>query len=327
MELITLDKVQGMFMGAFLGDALGAAHEFKCNTNVNYTGILEHRPFRTSRFQGKKELEVGQITDDSEFTITLLRTIIKDQGYIKNNVIMAYMTHVNSENMHMLGKNTRALFKGIKTLRGYQNRINKVLQLDESEISQSNGGLMRCSSLALLNDEQAIIQDINITNSNRICRDCNLVYVKCLRLALQGRDPNTIFHYAYQIAETDEVKEVLLQVDKEETRDISINKGWCLHALWCTFKVITSFTNYSKAMEWVINEHKGSDTDTNACISGAMLGAILGISAMKNEELTNKNIDILLNCDVNNGPTPRAAQYQPHDFYELTEKAHQLIKY
>lgn len=59
---ISLDKIRGMFMCMFLGDALGAPHEFRCNSNTPYTGKLEFTAFRTSRFQGKKELVVVQVS-------------------------------------------------------------------------------------------------------------------------------------------------------------------------------------------------------------------------------------------------------------------------
>lgn len=75
-------------MGAFLGDALGAPHEFKCNRSTIYTGKLQHKACYISQYQGRKELKVGQITDDSEMTITLLRQMIEDGSY---NVIISYM--------------------------------------------------------------------------------------------------------------------------------------------------------------------------------------------------------------------------------------------
>jgi ADP-ribosylglycohydrolase len=126
------------------------------------------------------------------------------------------------------------------------------------------------------------------------------------------------------LAQTEEVKFVLEQVEKREFRNIVENKGWCLHALWCSMMVITSFKNYSEAMHWVITSQPGSDTDTNGCISGALIGAILGFETMQLEPTTTHNINILLNAEIDLGPTPRQADYTPRDFYELTEAAYRF---
>lgn len=120
-----LDKIKGMFISAFLGDALGAPHEFYCNRKVKYTGKLEHVPFRTSRFQGKQMLSIGQVTDDSEMTLTLLQQIL-DGKYDKQKVVLSYLEWANS-GLWAMGRNTRELFKGIKTFKGYTKRYEKIL--------------------------------------------------------------------------------------------------------------------------------------------------------------------------------------------------------
>ena len=320
---ISLDKVRGMFMGAFLGDALGAPHEFRVNAKVPYTGILEHQPFMLTQFQGRKELAVGQCTDDTEMTLALLRTLIRDRGFNKDNVTMSYLNWANSGGW-MIGINTRKLLRGVTTLNGYKKRMDKILALPMSERSQSNGPLMRCSPLALIYDNTPVVEDVKITNPNFVSIDCNLVYVSALRLALQGYDGQSIFNTVKNIAQTNEVRHVLDQVDRRELRNIIENKGWCLHALWCAMVTITSFNNYSEAMRWVITSQKGSDTDTNACISGALLGAMLGFDKLQQEPDTNVNIQILLSVDTSSGPTPRPPEYTPGDFYSLTEAAHSL---
>lgn len=323
---MTLDRIQGLFAGLFLGDALGAPHEFKVNINVKYTGILCHRGFMLTRFQGKKELEVGQVTDDSEMSLALLRQLIQDHGkYVCNHVIISYLEWANSKGW-MMGINTRTLLRGIKTIKGYEKRIEKIIE--KGNVSQSNGCMMRCSPLALLSDDNCIIQDVNITNPNKVSIDCNTVYINALRLALKGMSRFEMYEKIKSLVKTKQVKEVFDQVDKVKDdqfcRNTHINKGWCLHALWYTLVVLLHFDNYSDAMEWVITHQPGSDTDTNACISGALLGALLGFSKMKKEENVSKNLEILLNADINSGPTPRPEKYGPFDFYELTEKAHNI---
>lgn len=321
--IISLDRVRGMFIGAFLGDALGVPHEFKCNRNVEYTGKLEHRGFMITRFQGKKELEIGQISDDSEMTLTLLRSLISNHGYNRDQVVLSYLQWANSGGW-MMGKNTRELLKGVTTVRGYQNRINKVLLLPMEQRSQSNGALMRSSPLALLSDLNPVVLDVNITNPNDVCIDCEIVYISALRLALQGLPRNEIFRKIKDLAQTAEVKTIMSEVENRTFRNISENKGWCLHALWCSLTVLNSDMNCSEAMKWIITSQKGSDTDTNACISGALLGAVSGFDNLNTESETKQNIEILLNVDTEKGPTPRPRKYTPYDFYDITLEAHKL---
>lgn len=317
--VITLDRVRGMFMGVFLGDSMGFPHEFKCNVNTIYTGKLEHVPFHTSRWQGKVEYPVASISDDSEMTMSLIRNLIKDEKYDKNTIILGYMSWANSTSC--LGKNTRELLKGIKTLKGYHNRINKILALEENQISQSNGSLMRASPLALLSNDEDIITDTNITNPNNVNRDCSLVYVKSLRLALQGYDANYIFENAKKIAQTKEVLEVLQQVEKKEYRNISINKGWVLHGLYCAFYSILYFKTFSEAAAWIITQ-KGSDTDTNATITLSLFSAISGFEQLQNEAQIKENIEILLEASRK---SDHPILYKIDDFYDFTENAYNIF--
>jgi ADP-ribosyl-[dinitrogen reductase] hydrolase len=124
-----------MLMGVFVGDALGAPHERRYK--AQYTGRIEHRAKIGSRYHPTIELAVGQGTDDSEMVLALLRCLISHRGYDRDKVVLAYMQWANSGG-RMLGKNTRQLFVGIKTLRGYEGRIAKVLVLPEEQRSQSS---------------------------------------------------------------------------------------------------------------------------------------------------------------------------------------------
>lgn len=323
--MANLDRIRGMFMGAFLGDALGAPHEFRCNSKTRYTGKLQYRAFMITRWQGRKELEIGQITDDSEMIVTLLRTMIDDGDYIQENVIKSYIEWANS-GVWMMGKNTRALFKGIKTIKGYKSRIAKTLELLESKRSQSNGSMMRCCPLVLLDNYDYIKLDSDITNPTTISYQCNQIYIYCLRQALLGKSSTKIYKKAKSTSKSMsiEIQDVFRQIERNIERDIAVNKGWCCHALWCAMYVLKNHTSYNAAMKWVIN-HPGSDTDTNACIAGSLMGALVGLKMMKSNSITNQNISIVLNCDTENGPTPRQTKYTVKDFYKLTKDARKLF--
>jgi ADP-ribosylglycohydrolase len=304
---ITEDRIRGMLMGAFLGDALGAPHEFRCNANVPYTGVLEQAGFMISRFQGRKDLKVGQVTDDSEMTITLLRSLLDKGGYDRTDVLENYMAWANVPGT-MMGRNTRALLKGIKTIRGYENRIAKIHALPPNDVSQSNGGLMRASPLALLNDNHPAAIDTGLTNPSPITVDTTIVYVCAVRLALQGVNVDRIMEILPTLASTSEVREVIQQVQNRTPRNLAENKGWCLHGLWSALTLLTQFTDYADGINYIISSHPGSDTDTNACIAGALLGAHLGYQAMVSNPVTADNVERLLAVDPEAEPHSRPVQ-------------------
>lgn len=314
LDNITLDKIRGMFIGLFLGDALGAPFEFR--NKYEYHGLLEYVTKINTR-AGPKRSAIGQVTDDSEMTLALLRTLINDGYYDRENVIKSYMKWAVSAGWS-IGINTKQLlaYKKIKT---YNRKIQE--KIDNNNVSQSNGTLMRATPLALLSNHRYILLDCNITNPTSVNRDCSLLYVNSLKMGLNGSDPEEIYNWAKNHAKTSEVKKIFNDIENNIDRNVAENKGWVLNAFYMTYRSLISFDNYSDAMEWIIKEHPGSDTDTNACIAGALIGAILGFTKIENEPNQEYNIDILLSAHENNKYRPRPIEYTPYDFYELTEKA------
>lgn len=69
----------------------------------------------------------------------------------------------------------------------------KVLDLEKdlTKLSESNGALMRCSPLALIEDqvtrESAVIADCSITNRNPNCIAVNICYVNLLHKVVFGQ--------------------------------------------------------------------------------------------------------------------------------------------
>lgn len=72
------DNALGMIEGNLLGDALGAPHEFHYNKRIRYTGCLEHRIHSQGAYVGHRHSTIGQITDDGEITLTLLRSLARN---------------------------------------------------------------------------------------------------------------------------------------------------------------------------------------------------------------------------------------------------------
>lgn len=337
------DKIQGMFIGHALGDALGLPHEFRCNEHVKFTGKLQYKPKLDRRYQGTYFGEIGQVSDDTEMTLIILKSIIKFHGiYNKRHVLQEYLNWANDKRNFYLGRNTRSLFKGVKTIKGYEKRFKKKTK-EEHKKNQSNGALMRCSPLALIikHLRYSIVEDCSLTNKNTICLMVNWLYCIILSDLYENKPVKEIFKRIVNIVDNttkynkqykddldrmesfNSIFKVLKQAENKEKRNIDYKKGWCLHALYCAVYCLLYFDQYHEAMKWIIDQ-KG-DTDTNAAISGAVMGMKLGLKEMQKDETTKENIKILLSCNPNKGGIPKDKKYIPNNLLELSDEYHEII--
>lgn len=313
-------KIRAMILGGALGDALGAPHEFRYQKK-NYDGNLNKPIVIQNRWQGTKTSAVGQTTDDTEMTLCLWRSILDLGKYSADNTLTRYMTWANTPGTWAMGRNTRALFQGVKTKKGYESRFNKICNPPENS-SQSNGSLMRCSPIAVLGLfypqewRYACQADCSLTNPNDTNLTVSKIYIKALISAFKGKSKEFIYRTSCELARrsriqelTDRIQlckkgspiEIKTRISNQET------KGWCLTALTAALWGLFQFDNYKLAIDAIIKCN--GDTDTNAAIAGCLLGAFYGEDIFKND-ITKKNIDVLLKCDTQTGDLKRPIEYQ-----------------
>jgi ADP-ribosylglycohydrolase len=309
-----------MFVAHALGDALGVPHEkFKSKRVYKYTGRLEFRSNSLPMFKSENERKyfvIGQTSDDTEKTLNILRSIVKCKGYDRKDVIMAHLAWANHNTTSCMGTNTKSLFKGVSTLKGYESRYTKMII--NGDISLSNGCMMSISPISLFNNREEIVSvDCSITNPHPIAIDACRVYVESLRQGLKGRSKKYILEHALDLCKEVEVRKTIQDAINGVERDVVTNKGYILHALWITFYTFNKFDRYTDAMSYIINIDN-SDTDTNAAIAGALFGAYLGYDKLYDEQ--GDNINILLTCDTSKGDFERPSIYTIHDIKDLCRK-------
>lgn len=294
-----IDRIYGMFMGCVLGDVLGAPHEYRFS-KVKYTGSVEHPIERSSRFQGLRKGVIGELTDDSEMTIAILKSLARNKNrYVKDDVIKSYLDFAN--NCSLIGKNTRTLFTGIKTVKSYYNRFDKTFPDDTAKFSQqSNGCLMRASALALASNIDDALQDYAITNPNNVCKDIVTFFVKLLRnlIQLQGNVKS-------YIQENTEVQ-AYIRSTLADKKDVKQQKGWIRNAIYCALYALQNFDNFTDGMSWVIQQ--GGDTDTNGAIAGALLGCVYGKEQLEKEQ--KANLEVIQNCDQSSSDFKHSCTYK-----------------
>ena len=311
------NRLKGMLTGLALGDALGVPHEFRYQTDV-YTGELKYKAyFRYFRAGIDFNLEIGQISDDTELSILLARHLIKNNGkYNQNEMILEYMEWANCKSTFATGRNTRFLFKGVKTVRGYEGRKRK-----QDNNCQSNGALMRCAILSLI-DMDSALKDCKITNPHSATVETNRLYLNILKMIFKNKTKDEIKTYLKNYDYDDLELHFSIKDGILGQRLIGRNKGWCMHGIYCAIVGLLHYNSYTEAINAIINF--GGDTDTNACIAGAVLGAYYGYDLVYNEQ--KSNIDIMLNCTTEKGDKPRPKKYRVTDLENVVRDLYDIFK-
>jgi hypothetical protein len=130
------------------------------------------------------------------------------------------------------------------------------------------------------------------------------------------------------------LRDIILHVDKTETvlRDPSINKGHLVHGFTMSMVMIKkAATNnnqspsFTEAMAFVMS-FENSDTDTNACIVGSIVGAMLGWTKMCTESDVNYNWPVIVASTSDDSKTQvrRTKQYQLGDLAVLEQELFKL---
>lgn len=327
------DKRNGAILGHALGDALGAPCEFY--PFALYTGVLNTSIVRYSRAYGRQVCPVGQITDDTEMALVLMETL--NSGYTKEKAVVNYMLWANNNyegckgNMPFMGKNTRNLFIAPRpSYKLYQNRFKKYYPDENTrENSQSNGALMRSYPLAFVEDWDIIHTDVEITNPSKLVQEAVLAYITAIKMALNRNSKEEIKDVIRNIHMNKSLSIAFEQACNNEFRDVTVCRGHVVHAFYCAFWGLFQFEDYKTAIDaiislspeegvpakicepgnWKKSQVRVGDTDTNAAIAGALLGAFYGLSTIRSNPVTNNNIKILLECDSRNGDIIRPEKY------------------
>ena len=330
-----LDKFKGAVAGVFIGDTLGAPHEFRTSRPVReYTGLVQFETIVPSRFHAPKTIPLGGYTDDTEMTLTLMRSIQAYQGYSPRNVMCDYSRWATSGTIG-IGTNTSDLFKKSKAcsvdkrVQTYSTHYEKkfktkppytadqvadVVKLDDGTFTQSNGSMMRCLPLVLFDMYDPVLIDCALTNPNRTNINVNMIYLDMIRLNLVGYSKqdvhNTILSRYSHLTDLINIYKQSIEEQLQVTRDVKNLKGWCLHAFYLAIKAYYFFETYQDAIDFVIR--CGGDTDTNAVIAGALVGSYIGWQKMQAEQRTVYNYNIIMS-------TPKRPCYEIADWMELTE--------
>jgi ADP-ribosyl-[dinitrogen reductase] hydrolase len=307
MTTTILSRAQGCLVGQLCGDALGSLVEFQSPAQI-----------RKKYPQGVRELAdggtwdtlAGQPTDDSELALALARTLATDRTYNLSSVRKAYRDWLASGPFDC----------GMATGRGIRG--------NPDHSSQANGALMRISPLGIFGASHEItaveewaMLDAAITHPNPVCGDCNALFAGVLA-AIVKNGPSPSAAYDQLLTNADrldvcaEVRRTVVSSANTPPANYVTKQGWVLVAFG---NAIYQLLHARSAEEAIVDTiMRGGDTDTNAAICAALVGAVYGL-----ECLPERWVKTVLNCQPDHGKPkvnqPRPRTYWPVDALEVAE--------
>ena len=308
MATTVLSRAQGCLLGQLCGDALGSLVEFQTPAQIRKRYPAGVRDLADG---GTWDTLAGQPTDDSELALALARSLAADRTYNISTVRDAYRDWLASGPFDC----------GMATGRGIRGNPDRN--------TQANGALMRISPLGIFgaNHEISAVEewarlDAAITHPHRACVDCNALFADLLSAVVKnGAGPSEAYDHllksADRLAVSSNVRQTIITSAKSPPADYLSKQGWVLIAFG---NAIYQLLHAPSAEEAIVDTiMRGGDTDTNAAICGALVGAVYGL-----ERLPERWVETVLNC-LPGGMNPAAHQprpqiYWPSDALQLAEK-------
>lgn len=270
-----------MLLGQAVGDALGTTVEFQSPRDIATRATGDGWPARVVG-GGPFRVAPGQVTDDTELALALARSLGREGRYDDDAVARAYVAWRRSEPWDC-GQATSLAF-GVPD--PPPAALAERVRARASRKTQANGALMRVSPLgvfghALPPAELAALaaRDATLSHPDPLCQAASAVFTVTIAAALrEGLDGPAAHRRA--LAFCDEVpvaapaREVLEAFADAPPAFDDAKQGWVRLALGYAFFHLKHAQAFSAALTHVVRA--GGDTDTNAAITGALLGAVFG---------------------------------------------------
>jgi ADP-ribosylglycohydrolase len=301
-----LARAQGCLLGQLAGDNLGGLVEFRSAADV--ARIHPDGPRRLED-GGQWGILAGQPTDDSEMALALARSIVARGGFDADAALRAYRSWMSSDPFDV-GHTVRA-----------------ALRQRPNPSSQANGSLMRVSPLAIFAQglpREAAAElarlDSALTHPHPACGDAAAAFVVAAAHAVARNDgPESAWRAAVEWARRAGTAPLVLEALETARSTAPVcdggSEGWVRIALQNAFHELLHAPSLEAGV--VATVRRGGDTDTNAAIAGALLGAVHGREAVPRQWRS-----MLLSCRPHRARArrPRPPFFWPVDALELAER-------
>lgn len=299
-DAMRLARAQGVLLGQLAGDSLGSLVAFR-----DAASIRRRYPdgVRNLADGGSWDTIAGQPTDDSEMALALARAILAPGGFETDAVRAAYREWFRSDPFD-IGGTTRAGLAGTP-----------------NAASEANGALMRVSPIGVwaagdpARAAAAARADAALTHPNPVCVAASAAFTASIAIGVAGGDVAAMLAAARAQVDGPAREAIEAGAAGAPPADFQRHQGWVCVALQNAFYRLLHAPSLEAGLIDTVGA--GGDTDTNAAIAGALLGAAHGRAAFPQRWVLP-----LLACRslVEAGAKkPRPEAYWPDDVFELAE--------
>lgn len=294
-------RAQGALLGQLVGDALGGAVK-----GWEPERIRDAYPDGVWEMVGNADLGTipGQPSANSELALVLARSLAEHGEYHESSARDAYKEWLRSASAND------------------DPFVRSALEGGADPDITSNGALMRASPLGIFGSRvwPGVVElwardDAAITHPNPVCLAANELYAIAIANAIRVPSPREVlFEHLRARADVDVILADQIKKARTDPPDYLSRPDSVVVSLHNALWQLLHAESFEHALVDTVS--RGGDTDTNAAVCGALLGAVLGHKA-----IPERWAQTVLSCRPNVGVArPRPREHWPVDALELAEK-------
>jgi len=271
------ERAIGAVVGLAVGDALGAPFEFR-RADLIPTPL----PAFERSWMG---LAPGTWTDDTAMARNLWRSLIASDGTLLLDDVLERHLAWFATSPPDVGSQTRAALGEARA--GTTEPARTVFERRGPEVSAGNGSMMYCAPLGVVRarEPERLIGEApalsRLTHWDGRCQTACLAVTWAAAALVRGEGPEAAVRDALAVVagrEGDEELEFLVgEAGRARPLD-GPDMGFTLFAAGIALQVAGEGSGFEEGLRLVVG--LGGDTDTNAAVAGALLGAAHGLEAI-----------------------------------------------